>query len=98
MKHPHLATKKATVAGLKGFAEELQRVDRKIRNEAHTLHSTLRDLKERNNARLSLIEEENAENTRYYVGPAGFRGGSKRGAQEVSFGTLAGDNNAGARL
>jgi hypothetical protein len=87
---PHVATKKATVAGLKGFAEELQRVYRKIRNEAPNLHGTLRDLKERSNAQLSLSEEEDEENTRDYVGPAGFRGGSRRGAREVSFGALQG--------
>jgi hypothetical protein len=86
---PHIVEKKEIVANLRLFVEELQRVYRKVRREAPAFHAALRNLKERNNARLSLFDEGEYESSQDYVGPAGYIGSaSKRGVREVFFGWL----------
>jgi hypothetical protein len=47
---PYVTEKIETVNQLRPFAEELQRIHRKIRRDASSFHGTLRSLKDRNNA------------------------------------------------
>jgi hypothetical protein len=88
---PYVTEKIETVNQLRPFAEELQRIHRKIRRDASSFHGTLRSLKDRNNARISLFENVEGPTDHDYVGPAGFAGArSKRGAREIFFGALRG--------
>jgi hypothetical protein len=92
---PYVAEKMETINQLRPFAEELQRIYRKIRRDASAFHGTLRNLKDRNNARISLFEDVEGDDDHDYVGPAGFTGGrSKRGAREIFFGALRGTTMA----
>lgn len=52
---PYVFEKIETINQLRPFAEELQRIYRKIRRDAPAFHGTLRNLKERNNARISVF-------------------------------------------
>ena len=72
---PYVVEKIETINQLRPFAEELQRIYRKIRRDAPAFHGTLRNLKERNNARISVFEDVPEDNDHDYVGPSGFMGG-----------------------
>lgn len=88
---PYVASKQRTVTEAKCVTDEIQRVYRQLRNEAHETHVALRTLKDRNNARLTLYDFDEQETNDGYVGPAGFgRGNPKREAKPIEFGQLIG--------
>jgi hypothetical protein len=88
---PDVASKQKAVIAVRGIAEEVQRIYRRLRNNSKDIHLILRNIKDRNNARLTLYEAQDTSNDNDYVGPAGYRRQSDtRVIPQIEFGSIIG--------